>query len=63
MLQPPPIKVKCTHCGYSKLFAPKSDVVMPGQYNCQYCTRCGSTDIKVKTELSLLNQLWIKLFK
>ena len=47
----------------SKLFKPKSDVVMSRQYKCQYCTRCGSTDIKVKTQLSLFNQLWIKLCK
>ena len=43
MIKPSPIKVTCKDCGYQKLFAPKSDALMPGEYNSEFCSKCGST--------------------
>ena len=57
MIKPTPIKVICHDCGFKKVFAPKSDVIMPGEYNQEFCTKCRSLNIKVTTEVSIFNQI------
>jgi len=57
MIKPTPIKVTCKDCGFKKVFAPKSDVIMSGEYNRESCTKYGSLNINVTTELSIVDEL------
>lgn len=43
-IKPSPIRYKCPKCGWSKVFAPKSDalVEMPPKV----CEKCGGTDLE-----------------
>lgn len=63
MIKPPPIKVICKDCGYQKVFAPHSDALMPGEYNHQFCTKCGSNNIKVTNKISIFDKVFITLCK
>ena len=63
MIKPTPIKVICRDCGYQKIFAPRSDALMPGEYNSEFCTKCGSHNIEVKSEISIIDKLFIALCK
>ncbi len=62
-MKPTPILVTCKDCGVQKLFAPKSDAIMPGEYNSEFCTKCGSYNIEVKNKISLIDKLFIALCK
>lgn len=63
MIKPAPIKVTCKDCGFQKLFAPRSDALMPGEYNRQFCSKCGSENIDVKNEISIIDKLFGGVFK
>ncbi len=60
MIKPPPHKLKCPKCGYSKIVSPKSDVVDPGDF-VQKCQKCDT--FMEKTSLSTTENLLAKLFK
>ena len=53
-----PYKLKCPKCGYSKVVAPKSDVINPMDL-LSTCQKCGLSMQKV--ELSILDKVlvWI----
>lgn len=48
MIKPPPLKFVCSQCGWSKVFAPKSDVITPEQMPPANCPKCGSEELKAK---------------
>jgi Zn finger protein HypA/HybF involved in hydrogenase expression len=63
MIKPTPIKVTCQDCGFQKVFAPRSDAIMPGGYNRECCSKCGSKNIKVKDQVSIIDKIFGGLFK
>ncbi len=59
MIKPQPYKITCKSCDWSKLFAPQSDVIMPGDRP-KKCPKCGSEQLNYKqqnTVTSLLTRL------
>ena len=63
MIKPSPIKVACKDCGFKKLFAPKSDALIKGHYNREFCTQCKSKNIMVISELSIIDRLLSSILK
>jgi len=54
MIQPPPFKLKCPKCGYSKIVRPKSDALNPMEM-IGYCPKC-NTELERK-ELNFLDNI------
>ncbi|NLW04750.1 MAG: hypothetical protein GX029_05920 [Pseudomonadaceae bacterium] len=48
MIKPQPFELKCTQCGWSKTFAPASDVLHPGQDLVASCPKCGNEELEHK---------------
>lgn len=48
MIKPQPFELKCTQCGWSKTFAPASDVLHPGQGFVDNCPKCGNEELEHK---------------
>lgn len=61
MIQPQPYKVICKSCSWNKIFAPKSDVLMPQDIPPDICPSCKSNNLE-KQKLSLLDEI-ISAFK
>lgn len=59
-IKPKPFIYVCPSCGWRKTVAPRSDVLLPGEYY-DYCPICGTTPLK-KKELKSLTALGIELF-
>ena len=59
MIQPKPYKLKCPKCGYSKVVAPKSDVV-DLRDSFVICPKCN--EMMERKELSALDNI-LNIFK
>jgi Zn finger protein HypA/HybF involved in hydrogenase expression len=56
MIAPQPFKLKCLKCNYSKVVAPKSDVVNPFDF-ISTCPKCHNS--MQREELNILDRLKI----
>lgn len=48
MIKPAPYTLKCKECGWSKTFAPHSDVMLRGQDFVSSCPKCSNEDLEHK---------------
>lgn len=62
-IKPEPYKLVCTKCGFSKIFAPKSDVLSPKDLLAmnQICAKCGEK--MLRKSVNKLDSLFNILFK
>lgn len=58
--KPEPFVVKCEQCGWHKLYAPKSDVMMEAP--AETCPKCGHHPLKQEIVTSSLGKWVGKLF-
>lgn len=49
MIKPHPFKLMCKQCGWSKTFAPKSDVLIEGLNYLNSCPKCGNSELEHKS--------------
>lgn len=56
MFRPIPYKQICKHCGWSKLVAPLSDALAPGEGPVQVCPKCGKSEF-TQAELGFIEKL------
>lgn len=59
MVKPPPYKVRCPECGYSRIIKPKSDVVIE-EMMLSICPKCKCS--MMREELSGIQKLFVELF-
>lgn len=60
MIQPKPFKVKCINCGWSKVIAPKSDLLMSNDI-VDKCPKCGGKLENI--ELNMVEKIFYSSFK
>lgn len=44
---PPPFKLTCPKCGWSRTIVPTSDVLLPHERPDQHCPKCGAGDLEM----------------
>ena len=59
MIKPKPFKLTCSDCGYSKIFAPRSDALLPHERPFSVCPKCQAA----KIERTLVDSLTALLLK
>ena len=47
MIKPSPYEIRCSDCGWSKTFSPKSDVLILGKDYIESCPKCSSAKISI----------------
>ena len=65
-IRPGPITFSCPACGWSKIVAPRSDALKPGEYF-DKCPVCGHEELsmqsKTTTKMTTLPDLLFRIFK
>lgn len=59
-IKPKPFVYVCPSCGWHKAVAPKSDVLMPGEYY-ECCPVCGNASLERKN-MDKLTEIKLKVF-
>lgn len=55
-IRPPPLLFRCPACGWSKTVAPRSDVLVPGDFY-DACPRCGHGALESRAAGALQSEL------